>query len=364
MHSIQLDTDCEGPLALNDNAFELCRDFLPPEGARFFTQISRYNDFLADLAKRPDYKAGDILKLILPFLKGAGLTNDKIAAYAREHISLVPGAEAAYRFLHTLKFPLYEISTGYRPFAEAVGEKLAFAPERVYSTEVDLDSYELPETEAAELRRLMDEIVAAPDLELPPEAKTPEELPPATRETIRRLDEIFWETIPGMDIGRIYREVNPMGGPEKARAVEDSLAKTGLAMENLLYVGDGITDVPALEKVRNGGGVALSFNGNRYAVEAAEIIVVADTAWPVALLAAVFQTWGKDGVVELAQSTRPGASKYLAIPESMIETIMMGLEQGKTFNLYHPSTAQRQKVVADSTSMRRRLRGDAIATLG
>ena len=46
MHSIQLDTDCEGPLALNDNAFELCRDFLPPEGARFFTQISRYNDFL------------------------------------------------------------------------------------------------------------------------------------------------------------------------------------------------------------------------------------------------------------------------------------------------------------------------------
>ena len=74
MHPLQLDTDCEGPLALNDNAFELCREFIKPDGARFFQQVSRYEDYLADVLKKPGYQAGDTLKLILPFLKAHGLT--------------------------------------------------------------------------------------------------------------------------------------------------------------------------------------------------------------------------------------------------------------------------------------------------
>jgi len=363
MHRIQLDTDCEGPLALNDNAFELCRDFLP-DGARFFTQLRNYGEYLVNLAPKPEYQAGDTVKLILPFLKATGLTNDRIADYSRQHLSLVPKAEETYRFLHTLNFPIFAVSASCRPFAEAVTARLGFNPERLYCTEASLDSYELSDTEARELHRLLGRIVAAPAIELPPEAKCREDLAPEVQETIALMDTIFWETIPGMNIGRIYRDVKSMGGAAKAQALEDSLAKTGLAMSNLMFVGDSIADVPALRKVRAEGGVALSFNGNRHAIEAAEIIVVADTAWPVALLVAVFLQWGKEGVVELAQSTRPGASKYLAIPEAMIEPIMMGLQGGKTFNLYHPSTSKRPEVIADSTAMRRRLRGDAIAALG
>jgi predicted HAD superfamily phosphohydrolase len=363
MHPIQVNTDCEGPLALNDNAFELCRDFLPPDGARFFAQVNGYDDYLADIAKKPEHQGGDTLKLILPFLKGAGLTNQKMAEYSRQHVSLVPRAEAAYRFLHTLNFPLFAISASYRQFAEAVAVRLGFAPDRVYCTEVNLDSYELAPGEAAELSRLLEDIIAAPAIELPPAARALEDLDPGVQKAIALLDKIFAETIPRMNIGRIFREVKTMGGPEKVLALEDSLAKTSLSMANLMYVGDSITDVPALEKVRAGGGVALAFNGNRYAVQAAEIIVVSDNAWPVALMAAVFQTWGKEGVVELAQSSRPGASKYLVIPEAMIESIMMGL-QGGIFNLYHPGTSQMEKAMADSTAMRRRLRGEAIAALG
>ena len=59
MPNLQLDTACEGPLALNDNAFELCREFIKPQGDRFFQQVSRYDDYLAEVAKRPGYKAGD-----------------------------------------------------------------------------------------------------------------------------------------------------------------------------------------------------------------------------------------------------------------------------------------------------------------
>ena len=64
-------TDCEGPISKNDNAFELTCHFIP-DGDRFFTLISRYDDIQADIVKRPGYKPGDTLKLILPFLKAYG----------------------------------------------------------------------------------------------------------------------------------------------------------------------------------------------------------------------------------------------------------------------------------------------------
>lgn len=363
MHPLQLDTDCEGPLVLNDNAYELCRDFLGPEGGRFFTQVSRYDDYLADLARRPGYQAGDTLKLILPFLKMAGLTNARMAEYSRGHLTLVPQAAETCHFLHSLKFPLFMISASYCPFATAAAERLGFAPERFYCTAVDLDRYDLSEEEARELQRLFADITAAPDLELPPEAKAPEDLSPETQEVIRLLDRIFWDSLPRLGIGRIYEEVNTMGGPEKVRALEDSLRETGLAWSQLLFVGDSITDVPALDQVRARGGLAVAFNGNRYAVAAAEVAVVADTAWPLALLAAVWREWGKEGVVELARSTGPGGSRYLVLPEAVIEPIARGLK-GSTFNLYHRQTSRRQEVIADSAAMRRRLRGEAVAALG
>ncbi|HSO26164.1 MAG TPA: energy-converting hydrogenase A, subunit R, partial [Methanobacteriaceae archaeon] len=60
-------TDCEGPLSINDNAFELAGHFIP-QGENFFSKVSKYDDILVDEVKRPGYNAGDTLKLIIPFL--------------------------------------------------------------------------------------------------------------------------------------------------------------------------------------------------------------------------------------------------------------------------------------------------------
>ncbi len=363
MPNLQLDTACEGPLALNDNAFELCREFIKPQGDRFFQQVSRYDDYLAGVAKKPGYKSGDTLKLILPFLKAHGLTNAQIEAYSRENVTLTPGAEGAFKFLHGLNFPIFEISTSYRPFAEAVGLKLGFTKERIFCTELDLDRYSLSTAEAEELKRLQGEIVAAPAIELPPDAATAADLPAPATEAIGVLDRIFWERLPAMAIGALCQEVNPIGGPEKAKAVADSVAKTGLSLADTIYVGDSLTDVQAFEAVREGGGLAISFNGNRDAVNAAEVIVVADSAWPLALLAAIFQLWGKQGVLEMACPETRDKSRSLVLPEAVIEPIGMGLE-GHLFNLYDQSAENLDKVIEESQAMRAKLRGEAVAALG
>jgi predicted HAD superfamily phosphohydrolase len=360
MQTIQLVTACEGPLALNDNAFELCRDFIKPAGDRFFFQVSRMDAYLAAVGGKEGYKAGDALKLILPFLRACGLTNAALAAHAEKTLRLVPGAEDAYRFLHTQNFSIFLMSAGYRQFAEVVGRRLGFQKERIIGTELDLDRYTIPEQEAAALKTFIGEIPALPDIEIPAHAKTPEEVNAETREAVSRMEAIFGEIIPGMASGRIYDEVQPVRGPQKARALEESLAQTGTARANVMYVGDGTTDVEAFKTVRAGGGVAVSFNGDREAIDSAEFIVVANNAWPIALLVAIFQRWGKEGVLELSTSSQAGHEKIVALPQAVVEPIVQGL-QGRNFSFYPANMPDREKVIMESMAMRARLRGEAIA---
>ncbi len=128
-------------------------------------------------------------------------------------------------------------------------------------------------------------------------------------------------------------------------------------------MGDSRTDVQAFEAVRAGGGLAISFNGDRYAVKAAEVVVVSDCAWSVGMLAAIFRLWGKDGVLEVAAPERRDKSRALVLPEEMIEPIAMGL-QGHQFNIYLSTGPDLEKLIQESEAMRAKLRGEASAALG
>lgn len=362
MHSLQLMVDCEGPLALNNIAFELCRKFIQPDGARFFQQVSRYDLYLAAVAQKPDYHPGEALKWILPFLKAQGLTNQQLRDYARKSLKLVPGVEGAYKFLQTQDFPIFAISTGYRQFAEVVGKKVGFSPKNILSTELDLDRFNLNALEKEELRKLQQEITAAPEIKPPPGATSLEDLPESVRQAIAVCDRIFGERLPQMGIGALSREIIPLGGSNKTRAVEESLARTKLPLKDVIYVGGNITDVEVFETVRAGGGLSISFNGSRSAVLAAEISVSADNAWPIALLASIFKTWGKEGVMELADKGSEGASRYLVLPDAVIDTLMRGL-RGRNFNLRSSLSQDQETTILESLAMRAKLLGPEIASL-
>ncbi len=363
MRAIQVFTDCEGPLALNDNAFELCREFLKPHGERFFRQVSRFDDYQADIARREGYKAGDTLKLILPFLKAHGVDNTTLREFSAQTLRVVPGAQKVFRFLAGQGFTLHMISTSYRQFAEAAAQRLGFRQDAIFCTEVDLDRYPLSAEEAAELRRLKEAIVGAPKIELPAKAKAFGDLPKKSQEGLALLETIFFEQIPQLAIGILYQEVNPLGGPEKHRVIRESLNRLDAGWQETIYVGDSITDVEALKATAKGGGLAVSFNGNRYAVQAAGFTVIADNAWPLALLAVVFRLWGREGVMEMATPGRAAHSRILALPAATVAPIMNGLA-GRNFSLYPSQTADRKEVIKQSQAMRQQLRGQAAGELG
>jgi energy-converting hydrogenase A subunit R len=128
-------------------------------------------------------------------------------------------------------------------------------------------------------------------------------------------------------------------------------------------VGDSVTDVQAFEAVRAGGGLTISFNGNRDAVSAAEVVVVSDSAWSIALLTSIFQLWDKEGVLEVAAPETRNKSRSLVLPEEVIDPIFTGLD-GCMLNIYLSKGIDRAKIAKESLAMRAKLRGEAVAALG
>lgn len=290
-------TDCEGPITKNDNAAEVAAAWIP-EGHRFFALVSLYDDYLAEIARKTAYKAGDTLRLILPFFKAFGITDDDMLRFAGENVHIVPAADKALRDIAAM-MPAYIVSTSYAPYIQAVCQSLEFPFDHTYRTEVSLNAIEVDEAECALLRDIHRRILALPDFNLPPDSALDATWTSNTLEAISSLDEIFWKEMPLLSSYRLIERTNPVGGREKAQAVSEIAANLGASISDVLYVGDSVTDLEAFRLVNAEGGAAVSFNGNHWAVEAAAYAVTSHTAQPLTFIAGLFREGGVDALRDL-----------------------------------------------------------------
>jgi len=348
---MQFITDCEGPISKNDNALELATNFLP-EGDKFFTQLSRYDDFLA-LTGREGYKAGDTLRLILPFLKAYGTTDRKIVEFSRKNILLMPGAKDTLRFVRK-RMPSFIVSTSYQPYIRALCEAIEFPPENVYCTKLNIDKYDISPEEVKKLKEFSKQILSYPLIEV----SEIDNLSPQTKKVIDRLEEIFWKEIVSMESGKMLEEVNPIGGREKVNAIKDSLKKCKKSPRDAMYVGDSITDVEALTFVRENGGLAVSFNGNRYAIERAEVACISENTVPISLTADAFSQGGKERVMELIENWGYDVLKSGLVDRKLAER-MLSLYPGELPLLEVVSGNNIKRLISESERFRKSVRGEA-----
>ncbi|MEM1514494.1 MAG: hypothetical protein QXH24_00330 [Candidatus Bathyarchaeia archaeon] len=353
-------TDCEGPVSKNDNAFELTSWFIP-DGNRLFTIISRYDDVLADIIKRPGYKAGDTLKLIIPFLRAYGATNDLIRYFSSETLLLIPGAAETLRYIRSI-MPAFIISTSYEPYIDTLCKAIDFPRKNVYCTRINIDRFEVPKDEVERIKALKEEIVNMSMIEIPTRAKSFEDLPVKTQEIIRRLDKIFWEEIINMKIGRALIEVNPIGGYEKARAVEEIVSLLHGRLSSVIYVGDSITDVEPFRLVRGGGGLTISFNGNQYAIREAEVAIMSHDAIILAVLAEQFRRYGKEHVLSLSEEWDISSLEGYCDP-SLLERLKK-LYPDKAPWVERITPENMERLIHESTAFRKTVRGETIGSLG
>ncbi len=354
-------SDCEGPLSKNDNAFEVATYFLP-RGDCFFSLISRYDDFLADVVKRPEYRAGYTLKLITPFLKAYDVTNRKIEEYSAKNIVLIRGAEQTLHLVREV-MPCFIVSTSYAQYMSALCTAVNFPFGNVRCTELDLDKHLMNRAERDRLKQLEEEIAALSMIEIPEGATSLSQLPAQSREVVKRLDCIFWEEIPRMAVASLLAEVKPVGGEEKAEAIKGIAGEIGCDLGEVMYVGDSITDVQAFQLVRESGGLTVSFNGNAYAVRGAEVAVLSENAVVTAVLAAVFSRLGREGVLELLEDWSFTSLRKYCSDEKILEAVFNAYPK-ELPRVEHVTRSNVNKLVEESSSFRKKVRGEAIGKLG
>ena len=270
-------TDCEGPLTLNDNAFEMCAYFIE-DGDELFKILSLYDDYLADIVKKENYKVGNTLKFILPFFVLENLKNKDLIDFSKNNIYAVRDSKFLLKYLKEA-MNTYIVSTSYGHYIEALSNYMEFPFENTYYTKVDMDNLYLNDEESSKVADYKNKILANPkDYEL--------------------FDEIFFKEIPKMDIYEKIKEIDVVGGLGKKLAIDDIIENDNIDVNQMLYIGDSITDVEPLQFARENNGISISFNGNEYPLKVAEIAIVSPSAIATAVIANIYADNDKNKVLQ------------------------------------------------------------------
>ena len=273
-------TDCEGPLTLNDNAFELSANFIE-NGDELFKILSLYDDYLVDVVKKEGYKAGNTLKLILPFFVSENLSNDDLIDFSQNHIFAVNDSKFLLSYLQKA-MNTYIVSTSYGQYIEAISNYMGLPFENTFYTKVNLDNLTLTDEEIEKINEFKALILDNPD-------------------DYQLFDEIFFEEIVKMGIYDEIKKIDVVGGEGKKLAIDEIIERDGIDVNEILYIGDSITDVEPLDFARKNNGLSISFNGNEYPLRVAEIAIVSPSAITTAVIANVYINNDKNNVLKFIE---------------------------------------------------------------
>lgn len=301
--------DLEGPLSPQDNAYEVMK-LMGEEGAAIFEVISRYDDLIS-LEGREGYEPGDTLALIVPFFLLHDITEDDIRAVSAR-AKIVEGAEYLFKKLQAENWDIYIISTSYEQHAHNIGRRLGVPEDHIRCTKLDLTKRKqrLQESVFPVLENAQEEILMLySDLDSD-----------STDRIVNRLDELFFQQLPELGVDVFSTRV--IGGERKAEAIRTIAHEKGIALRDVIAVGDSITDYKMLNEVATHDGVAVVFNGNEYAVPYANVGLASGDIRFLYLVCEAFERGGKDAAMDRVTKWENNRGEFeenpVNIPDSAI----------------------------------------------
>jgi energy-converting hydrogenase A subunit R len=166
-----------------------------------------------------------------------------------------------------------------------------------------------------------------------------------------------------MFIGKSLLDVVTIGGEQKAEAIRDITKRLGTKLEDVIYVGDSITDVEAFKLVRENKGLTVSFNGNGYAVQNAEVAVESESNLVTAAIADLFCKLGKKQTLKVIGSWSLDALKENNVDEALIKLLFTLYPEGLP-KVQIVTAKNMESLIKESSAFRKKVRGVAVGRLG
>ena len=266
--------DLEGPISVIDFAAEIGKKLSKkPElnlqdynMGEFFFMISNYDDYLIENPEVklnlniPEYQPGDTLRLMAP-LYVACFSDKELINLAKANLGLIPGCKDLFSNLHK-EWDVFVISTSYTQFAHNVTSALNIKKDHVYCTDLNIKQLKKGLTNIDDTVNILVKKIFQKYLDNNNMLDV----------VIDDLNDYFWKGRES-DYIKVMNQVEVRGGKRKELAVEDIANRTGVPISNMIALGDSITDINMLQRLKDENGIAISFNGNRFTAERSNIAV-------------------------------------------------------------------------------------------
>lgn len=266
--------DLEGPISVIDFAAEIGRllskkpelKLQDYDMGEFFFMISNYDDYIIDISGVKEqlgileYQPGDTLRIMAP-LYVACFTDSELLSLAKKNLGLLPGCKELMKILHK-EWDIYVISTSYTQFAHTVTGALKIPKDHVYCTDLNVESLKKGLTDIDNTVEILVREIFQKYLDNDKDLDS----------VIKDLNTFFWKGEES-DYIKIMNHVQVRGGKRKELAVEDISKRTSVSISNMIALGDSITDINMLQRLKDEEGLSISFNGNRFTAERANIAI-------------------------------------------------------------------------------------------
>ncbi|TXT66989.1 MAG: Phosphoserine phosphatase [Promethearchaeota archaeon] len=354
--------DLEGPLSVLDFAAEMGKKLGEKSElglqnynmGDFFFMISKYDDYLIDTPGIkeelgiPEYQPGDTLRIMAPMYV-ACFSNDELIELAKSNLGILPGIRELINILRK-DWEVFVISTSYTQFAYQVTKELEIPQDHVYCTE-------FPITQLKELGTNIQESVDELVKEI---YKKYTKYNNNLKSVLEELNTFFWSNQES-DYIKIMNQIRVRGGKRKENAVEEISERTSTSISRMIAIGDSITDINMLERLNEEGGIAVSFNGNRFSLQNANIAITTPNGLGVlpifehnADISQFLSEWEKN--------YSSFKNKPAKLPNSLLSTQCLNYFQAydfmpKIYNLKNKSQKELNKIVSEQEEMRKQVRG-------
>lgn len=335
--------DNEGPQTQNDNAQEsmvaLAKECGLGEeiGVRVYQGISNIDDIWGDfnkIPKDPLYSSGHTLKVVLPFFRAMDATFEWLLDFAKKNIRVVPDIKKVLRNLNN-KYNIWQISTSYSWFIQAFCDLVDFDFEKSRCTFVhEFDEIPIVKEEAETLKDFMKLVATWPVIQY--DQKTGE-VAPDRQHYYDCLTGFIWEFVYYLPVGKLLRNVYPVGQAQKRTAMIEIIQKTKTQKGQVFFVGDSQTDVKCVQYLE-GAGLTMMFNGKGKVCDESDLMYIGESAKAIEEVADLFAEHGREWVI--GHYTPPRQPEYGGLlaavtPQNLEKLKEMSVAKRKEFRGIH-----------------------------
>ncbi len=354
VHDKQIIVEAQGFLTPCDSIRNVACEFIK-DGGRIYDLLDRYENVVNYVLNRSDAaNMTDASRLLAPLLKAYGTTDFELLQYYRENLPVMPGAaEVMKYFLDTQ--PTFVDTKMYEHGAYALCEKLGLPHAIASSSGLELDETDMSRKTCRDIRDMAERIAKLKISKFQYEVNVPTELDDDEIAMISTLDDIYLKKMANTEAQDIMQTMAPVSANEKAYALLDIRKNTQVDLDGTAYIGGEFIDFQVMDLIKDGNGLAMSFNGSELAVHGSNVAVLSEDCTVAAVLVSKFYDTGIQGVFELIENWNRETLEGPDMPDRNLVTEMLRRHPKKLPEVYRVTRDNVDRLAAKSDEYRRTL---------